>query len=155
MAQTLRVYWKVHKLLYNVQHGLNRHCTHHPQNPVDSMFGPAPGRGRGAPGFGAPASPHELMFGLGKEQGGLGRLGLGLGEGQSRLLQGHAHTQGLGEGFASKDWQVAASLLHFHLHFLRFPSPQPLALLFHHLHPPLLSTSPSPSRTVCERSFQT
>jgi len=55
------------------------------------------------------------MFGLGKEQGGLARLGLGeqnklMGLGgesnqQSRLLQGHTMQGGLGDGFSSKDWQ--------------------------------------------------
>ena len=88
---------------------------------MDSLFGPAPSRGGrgGAPGFGSATSPHDLMFGLGKDQGGLsrlaglggdGRLGLDGGQGpqQSRILQNqHNVQQGLTDNFApSKDWQV-------------------------------------------------
>ena len=89
------------------------------QNPVDSLFGPAPSRGGrgGAPGFGSATSPHDLMFGLSKDQGGLsrlaglgdGRLGLdGQGPQQSRILQNqHNVQQGLADNFTpSKDWQV-------------------------------------------------
>ena len=98
-----------------------QHLGTYMQNPVDSLFGPAPSRGGrgGAPGFGSATSPHDLMFGLGKDQGGLSRLAglggdvsrLGLdsqGPQQSRILQNqHNVQQGLADNFTpSKDWQV-------------------------------------------------
>jgi len=97
-----------------------QHLGTYMQNPVDSLFGPAPSRGGrgGAPGFGSATSPHDLMFGLGKDQGGLSRLAglggdvsrLGLdsqGPQQSRILQNqHNVQQGLADNFTpSKDWQ--------------------------------------------------
>jgi len=96
-----------------------QHLGTYMQNPVDSLFGPAPSRGGrgGAPGFGSATSPHDLMFGLGKDQSGLsrlaglggdGRLGLdGQGPQQSRILQNqHNVQQGLTDNFTpSKDWQ--------------------------------------------------